>query len=524
MSTPRARALRLALLMGWAASAVALPACDEGDDGASSSSSASSSSGGPACLLGETRCDGSLVQSCEDSPTGTGWSASAHCPGDQSCHDDACADPTSEQLSRVATLEKYVDDTVDHTGLETPLDATAIKAAGRELILQGDRSEATFFLAMHRAHLAMPQGHQALVLKGNCNTPDLFQSNWSRLGACGRPAGDDIIVTSVAPGNPLGLSPGDRVIRAGADVGAAMFDAADGRPSCGDVAPSASGRRTFAAATFFGTVPDGMELEIQPADGSAARVVTVPAGAMDFLDCQDPLGQDIDFNAKAYVRPDGVAVIRLPRFYPNDATLPPNPTQEDYDAFIDHMRQAVVVEFEKVKDAPSLVWDARGNYGGITLIGLEIAGGMPTAKPTAISHCNARVAKSSPPSFSTQDYAVYDVTPGGPFVYAGKVAIVIDGLDYSAADYFPLAVHKATSTPIFGSGAAGAFGGPGPVKDLTGPPAMLYDVDSNHCVDAATGAALEGKGQEPDFLVEYAPADLASGVDTVLEAAVAAVK
>jgi len=194
------------------------------------------------------------------------------------------------------------------------------------------------------------------------------------------------------------------------------------------------------------------------------------------------------------------------------------------DQFTADFQQKILDQFNTVKDAKAIVWDARGNYGGLTLVGLAIANGMPTAKATDISYCNSRVAKSHPSTYSSQKYAIYSVAPGGPFAYAGKVAVLVDGLDYSAADYFPLAVHKATSIPLVGTPSAGAFGGPGPEENLSGPPAMEFDIDVNHCLDAQTDQPLETHAATPDFTVEYEPADLAKGVDTVLEAGVARVK
>jgi hypothetical protein len=82
-----------------------------------------------------------------------------------------------------------------------------------------------------------------------------------------------------------------------------------------------------------------------------------------------------------------------------------------------------------------------------------------------------------------------------------------------------LANHSAlTPAP-----SAGAFGGPGPLFDVDGPPALLANYDVNQCVDALTEEPLEGHAVVPDVIVEYDPADLAAGIDTVLEAAVALV-
>jgi C-terminal processing protease CtpA/Prc len=168
-----------------------------------------------------------------------------------------------------------------------------------------------------------------------------------------------------------------------------------------------------------------------------------------------------------------------------------------------------------------MVWDARSNGGGITLVGLAIVAGMPGAQAMGISYCQSRIPGSNPPAFSSQSYAHYQVTPGGPFAYTGKVAVLIDGLDYSAADYFPYAVSQATSALLVGTPTAGAYGASSVEIEFAGPPWLGASLDLNRCVDA-TGAPLEGRAVEPHLQVEYDPADLAAGVDTVLEAAVAA--
>jgi hypothetical protein len=482
--------------------------------------------GGECTTVGATQCAGSQVQACQDVGGVLAWGAPAACPGEQSCKEGACADPTETQLAQAATLEAYVDEMVDNTGWPVAIDGDALKKIERAAILQGDGSDAVFFGAMRRVQLAVRQGHQSLMLDGSgaCTDGAMFLQNYSRFGVCGRPLGDDIVVTYAEANNPLALAPGDRITAAGGDAGPALLEQATLRPVCGAVSPADSGRKASAAASFFGTVPAGMELVVQPVDGSGERTVTVPDSDGSTISCQDPLGRDLAFNAQASIRPDGVAVIRLPRFYPMDASLPQNPTLAQIEEFIVAFQQKIADEFDNEKDAPALVWDARGNYGGITLVGLAIAGGMPTAQATSVSYCTARVAGSTPPSFYPDEYAAYDVVPGGPFAYAGKAVVITDGLDYSAADYFPLAVRKATATPIVGTATAGAYGGPGPLQELSGPPSMLFNYDVNRCLDAETGEPLEGSVTEPDLVVEHDPADLARGIDTVLEAAVELVK
>jgi hypothetical protein len=414
-----------------------------------------------ACADGESRCSGLQIERCVLGADGVRvWAAAVDCDGEMVCRDGACAPPTAKQLGQAETA----------------------------------------------------------AASGSCRSTSIYAQDTSRFGVCGRPHGDGIIVTYARAGNPLGLRPGDVVVQAGADRRPALLEAAARRPVCGASSPSASHRRTSAAASFFGTVPAGMELTVAPAAGGPERTLVVPSTNGPVVSCQDPLGRAIDFEARAERRPDGVAVIRLPRFY----RLAPV-SQTDVNALIAQMTDAVRVEFDKVKDAPAIVWDLRANYGGITPVGLAIASGMPTARSTALSYCRYR-----PPGATTLDpqrYAEYAVTrtTTGPFAYAGRVAVVIDGLDYSASDYFAYAVRTATDTKLVGSATAGAYGGSGPQKPLGGTPAVSVTVDVNRCFDAAD-LPLEGRAVEPHVPVEYDPADLAAGRDTLLEAAVALVR
>ena len=468
--------------------------------------------------LGATECVGTSVRTCTQAADGLAWSEPEVCPGEQTCKGDSCQDPTASQLAQAAAAESYLQALVDGSGWDGPFDAEAVGQEARGLILKGDGSDLAFKTAMRAIHLAHPQGHQSLFDE-TCGA-DMPSQNTSRLGVCGRPRGDAIVVTFAQADNPLGLEPGDLVTGAGPDDGEAMLEAAARRPVCGASAPSVSSRRTMAAASFFGTVPVGMELRIERVDGTTETLVAPEGGGV--ISCQDPLGRDIAFDADSYLRPDGVGVIRLPRFFPLNHPLPPNPTPADIDALIEAMRQPVIAAFEQVKSAPAIVWDARSNYGGITPVGLEIVGGMPSAQAMPISSCRARIEGSDPPAFSSFTYAEYAIAVGGAFAYTGEVAVLIDGLDYSAADYFPYAVTQAApGTLLVGTPTAGAYGGAGPQLTFDGPPLIGATIDPNRCADVDE-TPLEGHAVPPDLLVEYDRQDLAAGVDTVMEAAVAA--
>jgi len=491
----------------------------DGGSGGSAVGGSGGSASGDCTTEGTTQCDGLLVQTCQADGGALSWSTSTECPGEQSCRQDACSDPTPEQLAQADTSAAYVDLLVARSAWHQPIDADALKQDSRQQIIEGDGSDLSYFTAMRGIHLGVPQGHQSLYGQA-CDAPDMAVQGWSRFGVCARPHGDGMVVTHAVAGNSLGLQAGDRVVRAGDDAGVAMLEAAARRPICGTSSPTDASRLGLAASTFFGNVPVGTELDIEPVGGAAFSMM-IPEESDDFLtSCQDPLGRDIEFNASSYLRPDGVAVVRVPRFFPLNGVVPTDPNE--LNAWIAAFQQEIVDAFDQVKAAPALIWDMRSNFGGISLVGLAIAGGMPTAQATQLTYCEARIPNSDPPAFDNFKYAEYEVVPGGPFAYSGDVAVLIDELDYSAADYFPLAVATATQSLLVGTPTAGAYGGGSGATELVGSnPATFVSIDVNRCSDV-DGAPLEGRSVMPDLTVEYDPDDLAAGVDTVMEAAAAA--
>lgn len=471
--------------------------------------------------VGATRCEGLRVQRCEKVGEATSWSAAAECPGDQTCSAEACSDPTARQRAQVKSIDGLIDTLAESSAWHMPVDAAAVKLRERRAILKGDGTDGVFFGAAWGVMNAFPQGHQSLFSpeKSVCGKALAFQ-NSSRFGVCGRPSATGLAVTFARASNRLGLKLGDTITSAGAESGDALFEAAYRRPVCGGIFPAASGRRYAGAASFFGSIPSGTKLTVVGADG-ARRDVTVPAERdAEDTDCTDPFSRDRNVYAEAKVRPDGVAVIRLPSFYPFDKQLSGNPTQAELDAFVAAYQGEVKKVFDTVKTAPGIVWDTRGNTGGITKVGLAIVAGFTSARTTALSYCRTRVAGSSPPSFETPRYAIYGVEPGGPFAYAGKVAVVTDGLAYSAGDYFPHAVAMASDVRVVGAASAGAFGGGnGPIA-IDGPPKLSANYDMTACFDASTNKPLEGAPLPPKVAVEYDAKDLAASKDTIVERAV----
>lgn len=430
--------------------------------------------------------------------------------------------PTERMLQQATSLETMVSRLARSSGWHGTVDIAAASAAARTAIETGDGTDETFFTAAWHAFHAVPQGHQTFYPTdgARCGSALPYQG-YSRFGVCGRPVAGGLVVTHARSENLLGLAAGDVIVGMGTTQGAALLDAAYLWPTCGAVYPSPAGRRYAAAATFFGGVPSGTSLTVRRLDGSTREVTVPKATDADLTDCLDPFARNRRIYAEATTRSDGVAVIRLPSFFPYDKAFPTSATEAELNAFVAEYQAAIVAVFDTVKTAPGIVWDARGNAGGITSVGLAIVGGFSTATATSLSYCRTRQAGAQPPTFLPDRYATYTVTPGGPFAYAGKVAVITDGLAYSAGDYFPLAVLKASRAPVIGSATAGAYGGGNAPLHVAGPPALDVSIDPSACFDAATDAPLEGAPPAPTFATEDNPVDLAVGRDTLVERAVA---
>ncbi|MBX3262594.1 MAG: hypothetical protein KF782_23135 [Labilithrix sp.] len=472
------------------------------------------------CEEGASRCDGDRIATC----AGGVFGAAAPCEGESVCRDGACRAPTDAQLAQAAELASVLEYVREETAWHAPIDWDALRVDGRKRVLGGDGSDLAYFTALFHAFVAVPQGHQGLYLARGCGKLVPYPDR-SQRGACGRPHARGVVVTSVKANNALGLKVGDLVTRVGDASGGGVLEALAERPMCATSRPSASYRDATTAATFSDLLLPGEEILVESPDG-ATRAVKVPdaplPGALgSALSCQDPFSRSTAVPVEATLRPDGVGVIRLPGFLDPQQPFPQNPTEESIAAYRAAFQAKILAAFDEVKAAPAIVWDVRGNGGGLTLIGLEIASGFPGARAETISYCRARVPKSDPPAFDSFRYAEYALTPGGPFAYAGKVAVLVDGLDYSAADYFPLAARTRTDAILVGAPTAGGYGATSKMKLFDGPPAFNVSVDSNRCAAADDDAPLEGRGVIPHVAVGYEPKDLAAGTDTVLERAVA---
>lgn len=411
-----------------------------------------------------------------------------------------------------AALHEAIFEIDGRTGLgpDLKVDTTKLEADALGLLRTGGADlDEGFWLAVRKVHHAYPVGHLQIypLDTKKCGTPELPTQATSFVDACTQPFEDHAVVTVVGSTNPLGLAPGDEIVEVDGKQGQAMLDASFEHPMCGAGSTNAASRRALSATSLLGTIHAGSTITVKHRDGKI-DVKTVDKLAKP-KPCSDPFGRVATTAATATLRPDGAAVLRIPSFFPRDFD------ESDPEGSIDRFTNAIKAEFDKVKDAPMLVIDVRANSGGATLVGLAIAGGMPGMKAGPIAQCRERVPHEAT---YTSDFG-YELTGDPRFAYTGRVAVLSDGMAFSATDYFIRTMRLATDAVLVGRPQAAAYGGStGEVKIDKGP-GLLVVPDPWRCTDPS-GKTLEGDSVKLDIEQDLSPSDLAQGRDSDLEVAI----
>lgn len=240
--------------------------------------------------------------------------------------------------------------------------------------------------------------------------------------------------------------------------------------------------------------PPGTDLEIVDVHG-VARTVKMPAQPTRELVCLDVFGRPYDAPPSVTIRPDGIRVLRLASF---GGEAESKGAQDSADRLL-----AAVAELNQ---AERVIWDLRGNIGGLYDLAAGIAATLPGTRPDVVLRCeNDLVAEKAPQALSSTLIG-----------NARRAAVLVDGGSYSAASLFARLAKRTSSAIIVGTEDAGAYSNRQKTFVMPG-----FDVfyDRALCRDAITGEVAEGRPLPVDLRVELDPVDVANGRDTVLEAA-----
>lgn len=466
-----------------------------------------------ACTVGATACDGLDVKRCELQSAVATWSAKTSCDEGQACRAGACAPYTDEETARLQAIDVLLAESRDRGATASPVDYAALQRSLHEKLLLGDGSPKAYVSTLWSGMLALPQGHQHLGPKDAQDYPPYESAGFSlgsltRYSACLRPYQDHAVVT-IADAKAA-LKRGDEIVAIDGKRGEGLKALLVSQPLGFDfLPPTEAGRMAFALRSFFSVDRTGTVLTVRR--GGAELDVTLPAPVKpeSGYGCDDAFGRDYTKPAIGTVLADGTGVLYISGF-----------AQTSVEAF----EKDVGPEFDKVKDAPRLVIDLRGNGGGLLRSALDVVSQIPDARRTDYCEFFERTSGSSPATYVSRSVRSVDpatVPAPARFPYRGRVAVLIDGATHSAAEHFALATKLATNAILVGTKTAGAYGTITSDKTLALPGSPALEVSINRSqVRSLDGKPLDGTSVEPHVVVEYEPEAMAKSQDPMLQRAI----
>lgn len=199
----------------------------------------------------------------------------------------------------------------------------------------------------------------------------------------------------------------------------------------------------------------------------------------------------------------------LPPFYlrTNTDTLDGGIGYFAFNCFFDPitLMPAYAAAISAFMDSPGIIIDLRGNPGGIGVLATGMCGWLVSEKNLYIG------------TLSTRDTELKMIVNPRPKPYTGPIAVLIDGLTGSAAEFLAGGLKDIDRARILGTTSVGAAL-PSTFEILPNGDRFQY-VFADYVL--GSGVALEGKGVVPHEEVKLTRKALLEGRDPVIEAAVA---
>ncbi|MEM9187991.1 MAG: S41 family peptidase [Myxococcota bacterium] len=440
------------------------------------------------------------------------------------CEGAACGtDPRPAQRTELNDTITFLIESQGNA-IDLGVDDAALRQQVDAILARGAGTPVAFAYALRAVALTFPNGH-AGIFEQTGRFPFAALSPWQ---VCARPHPEGFVLTYTADDNPLGLSVGEMILAVDGRRGNELIQWLTEQPASSTTPPSESGIAHVASQMLFATLRPGATLTIRTHDGTEReRFVDQPTPTDPGTFCRDAFARDLTEDVYVTTRGDGVVVLRLPNLIPEGEPTPT--TDVEVLAYMQVLVDRIRTAFADVRaDATGVIWDLRANAGGISPVGFSIVQGFQSTRAGDLSNCEARIR-------GTENFIPgggdYSIAPGGTVTFDGRTlevgdafevdvptAVIVDGLAVSAADYFALATRRQSDALLVGAPTVGGYG----ASTLNRPIGDWSLVsDSLRCVDR-DGIPLEGYGVEVDLAVDYDPADLAAGRDTVLEEAAAA--
>jgi carboxyl-terminal processing protease len=175
-----------------------------------------------------------------------------------------------------------------------------------------------------------------------------------------------------------------------------------------------------------------------------------------------------------------------------------------FNAFMMPINEKVRAALRGFKDAPGIIFDLRGNIGGIEALATGIVGLLET-RQTSLGASRMRSGR--------RNLAVFPQ----PQPYTGHVAVLIDSGSSSMAEVFAVGLQELRRALIVGERSAGGVLSADLMKLPTGALFLYAFADFR----TPSGAQVEGSGVAPDVEVKHTRASLLAGRDAQLESAIA---
>jgi carboxyl-terminal processing protease len=178
-----------------------------------------------------------------------------------------------------------------------------------------------------------------------------------------------------------------------------------------------------------------------------------------------------------------------------------------FNVFVIPMMEKIRAALREMKDAPGIIFDLRGNPGGIGGMASGIGGHLFTQQ-TSLGRMQMRAG-----------YQNFAVTPQS-LVYSGPLAIILDGGSASTSEVFASGMQELGRAIIVGERSAGAAL-PSIIQKLPTGALFQYAIGD---FKTPKGTLIEGRGVIPDVPIKLTRADLLAGRDASLDAAVLALQ
>lgn len=295
-----------------------------------------------------------------------------------------------------------------------------------------------------------------------------------------------VVVARVSPGSAAdraGLKAGARVSRIG-DYNLVEIAQAMRRMNL----PEAQMGRNLSAlanAHLAAAVGQTIALEVEVENGATEKAVfDIPTEAHEGA-WSEPLGNfpSMPLQCEARRGDDGMAYLR-------------------FNAFVPALMKQVRVFLRSLQSGDGLVLDLRGNPGGVADMASGI-GGLLVDRELPLGGVRLRKGATS--------YVAYPQERA----FLGPLAILVDGGSASTSEILAAGLRDHGRARLFGERTAGAAL-PSAFRTLPNGDLLQYAVAD---LRTPKGSTIEGRGVEPDVVVQRAANDYAAGRDVALEAA-----